>query len=192
MQPTTAEAHALLAYAGNVLDQALALAAAHEAPDAPAFAGHVGPHLRHVIEHYESLLGATGGNQVDYDRRERDPALERSPALARQRIRAIQQRLGQWPAEQLAAPLGVRGNIGLAGECSCAAASSFGRELLFVASHAVHHFALLQAHCRQHGIPIGADFGKAPATVAHERARAASTAHDTHEETPCPMPSPAA
>jgi hypothetical protein len=43
---------------------------------------------------------------------------------------------------------------------------------VFVASHAVHHFALLHAYCLQQGIPIGENFGKAPATVANERRRA--------------------
>lgn len=192
MQPTAADAQALLVYAGNVLGQALALAAAHEAPGTPPFADHVGPHLRHVIEHYESWLGAAGGQLIDYDRRARDAALERSPLLARARLLAIQQRLAHWPRLQLATPLRVRAGIGMAGESVCTTDSSFGRELLFVTSHAVHHFALLQVHCRQHGISIGADFGKAPATVAHERARAHATPHDIEEETPCPMATPAA
>lgn len=192
MQPTTADAQALLAYAGNVLGQALALAAAHEAPGAPPFADHVGPHLRHLIEHYESWLGAAGSQHIDYDRRARDAALERSPLLARARLLAIQQRLAHWPRLQLSTPLRVRACIGMAGESVCTTDSSFGRELLFVTSHAVHHFALLQVHCRQHGIPIGADFGKAPATVAHERARAPATPHDIEEKTPCPLATPAA
>jgi hypothetical protein len=192
MQHTSANAPELLAYASNVLGQALALAAAHERPGAPRYADHVGPHLRHVIEHYESWLGALGSPQIDYDRRARDAALERSPALARARLQTIQQRLAQWPTLQLTAPLRVHAGIGLAGESVCMAESSFGRELLFVTSHAVHHFALLQLHCRQHGISIGDDFGKAPATVAHERARATATPHDTAKETPCPLSTPAA
>lgn len=192
MQPFSADDENLLAYAGNVLGQALALAVAHERPGTPPFAEHVGPHLRHVIEHYESWLGALGSEQIDYDRRARDAALERSPALARTRLQAIQKRLVQWPRLQLAAPLRVRAGIGMAGESICLVDSSFGRELLFVTSHAVHHFALLQLHCRQHGISLGDDFGKAPATVAHERARATATPHDTAKETPCPLPTPAA
>ena len=46
---------------------------------------------------------------------------------------------------------------------------------------------------RQHGIPVGSDFGKAPATVSHERARAHATPpHDIEARTPCPMARPAA
>ena len=190
--PTFTDPDALRRFNHALLGQALALAALHQTPGVPAYAKPVGAHLRHVIEHYESWLGAAGGQHIDYDRRARDASLERSPALARARLQAIQQRLAHWPRAQLTMPLCVRACIGLAGEFPCTTDSSFGRELLFVTSHAVHHFALLQLHCRQHGIRIAADFGKAPATVAHERARAHATPHDIQEETPCPMATPAA
>lgn len=192
MQHPPAEAQALLAYAGHVVGQALALAAAHERPGTAPFAEHVGPHLRHVIEHFEAWLGAIGSPLIDYDRRARDASIERQPSLARARLQLIQQRLAQWPCWQLGTPVRVRAAIGVAGECSCTADSSFGRELLFVTSHAVHHFALLQLHCRQHGISMGADFGKAPATVAHERSLAHATPHDIEKEPPCLMAIPAA
>jgi hypothetical protein len=46
--------------------------------------------------------------------------------------------------------------------------STLGRELLFVSSHTVHHFALVAHYCKTAGVDLGADFGKAPATMAHE------------------------
>jgi hypothetical protein len=36
---------------------------------------------------------------------------------------------------------------------------------------------VLQPHCVQHGICVGATFGRAPATVAHERKQAAPAGH---------------
>jgi hypothetical protein len=48
-------------------------------------------------------------------------------------------------------------------------ASSVGRELVFLATHAVHHFAVLHVYCLQHGLIVDADLGRAPATLAHER-----------------------
>ena len=57
----------------------------------------------------------------------------------------------------------------LAGEFNFEVESSLGRELVFVASHAVHHYALLAAHLRQLGLPVPEGFGLAPATVAHAR-----------------------
>lgn len=158
----------LLQFSIGVLTQALALVVSHEQPGAPDYATPVGAHLRHVIEHYEALLWPAEPGSVDYDRRPRDRELERVPAVARARLEALQARLRQWSETPLDAPLKVRGLGGLAGDFEFAVASSSGRELVFVASHAIHHFALLRAHCMQHGISINAHFGRAPATVAHE------------------------
>lgn len=162
----------LLAFNQALLVQASMLAAAFTEPARPGFSGMVGPHLRHLIEHYEALLLRKPGAWVDYDRRARDAQLEASPALAQQRLLALQQHLAAWSAERLDAALWVRGRGGLAGEFEFTVASSAGRELAFLGSHSVHHFAILKAHCLQHGIALDADFGKAPATVAYERARA--------------------
>lgn len=167
-----ADMHPLLAFNRQMLDQSLALVAVHAGPGAPPYAGPVGSHLRHVIEHWDALVFPAQPGQVDYDARPRDAALESSPVVARRRLLALREQIAAWRADTLAAPVQVRGLCGLAGQWGFGAASSLGRELAFVASHAVHHFAFLKAHCQQHGIALDADFGKAPATVAHERERA--------------------
>ena len=51
-RPSFAE---LIAFNVAVIAQAQALVEAYRAR-AGTFAAHVGPHLRHIIEHYESLL----------------------------------------------------------------------------------------------------------------------------------------
>jgi hypothetical protein len=180
----------LLHHNRQVLDQALVLVIAHEEPGAPGYARPVGAHLRHVIEHYEALL-LRRGDIVDYDSRPRDGELERSPREARIRLQRLQQQLERSDAALLDVPVRVHGLCGTAGEMQFAVGSTVGRELAFVASHATHHFALLLDHCREHGIPAGADFGKAPATVAHERALrlAASPLHRSVsivKESSCP------
>ena len=175
----------LLQFSIEVLDQALALVGAHERPGAPAYATPVGAHLRHVIEHYEALLSPAEPGRIDYDQRPRDRELERQPAVARARLEALQARLRQWTDLQLDAPLQVRGLGGLAGDFEFAVESSVGRELVFVAGHAVHHYALLQSHCAQHGIFINAQFGRAPATVAHERSAPAASPKTTSKESSC-------
>ena len=175
----------LLQFSVDVLEQALALVASHELPTAPAYASPVGTHLRHVIEHYEALLSPAEPGCVDYDQRPRDRELEREPAEARARLEALQVRLLQWTDAQLDAPLQVRGLGGLGGDFDFAVESNAGRELVFVASHAIHHYALLQAHCKQHGIPISAEFGRAPATVAHEGSALSDSRQLSIRETPC-------
>lgn len=159
---------ALIDFNCQLLDQALALVAAHSGQHAPAYAGPVGSHLRHVIEHLEALVFDRPEGQVDYDSRRRDPVLERSPSLARERLLALQERLRAWPQAQLSSPVQVLGQTGPEGDLRFACGSSFGRELAFLASHTLHHFALLKSHCQQQGIAVDPNFGKAPATVAND------------------------
>ena len=170
MPPTdaTADLQRLLHFNHQVLAQAQALVVAHEGASAPAYDGPVGAHLRHVIEYYEALLLAPQPDRIDYDSRPRDRELEHRPDLASRRLFALRARLAAaGPAGDT--PLRIRGQGGITGDFHFDVASTFGRELVFVASHAVHHFALLLPYCRQHGIAIDATFGKAPATVAFER-----------------------
>ena len=177
----------LLAFNQQLLAQAHALAAAHHAARLPDYAAVAGAHLRHLIEHFEALLLPATAGAVDYDSRLRDAALQACPQLAQQRLQALHEQLDDWHAEMLDRPVQVMGRAGHQGEVGFNVASTIGRELAFVASHTVHHFALLADHCRQHGIHTPAHFGKAPATVAHERASCAVAAIRTtvHQESTC-------
>jgi len=175
----------------QTIDQALALVAAHRVAGGAAFEGTVGAHLRHVIEHYDALLFPAVAGEVHYDRRARDRALEQNPALAHARLQTLREHLAQHRLPDMNMPLRVHGVGGMVGELAFNVESSFGRELAFVAAHAVHHFALLQLHCLQNGIDLGADFGKAPATVAFEHDRATPSTLPT-KDTPCFATDPAA
>lgn len=187
------DAERLLRFNRELIDQALALVAAHDAPGAPAFAQRTGPHLRHVIEHYEALVLREAHSMVDYDRRPRDRTLERDAGLARARLSALKQQLADWSDAMLEQPLRVHGQGGPAGEFDFATGSSIGRELVFLASHATHHYALLQVYCEQHGIATDPNFGRAPATVAHALSdRADPIPADPNQEFECPTFQPAA
>jgi len=175
---------------GQLIADALALVAEHDVAGRPPYAGLVGAHIRHVIEHYEALLSPTLPGIVDYDQRPRDRELERNGSLARTRLMALHQHLSEWGHLDLDATVSVHGQAGLVGDLGFVVTSTIGRELVSVASHAVHHFALLHAHCLQHCIPTGENFGKAPATVAHERssdlANVPASQSNPRKESTCP------
>ena len=157
----------LIDYNLDVLAQALKVIAAHEAAPGSDFASHSGPHLRHVIEHYEAFVPQVASCSVDYDTRARDRAVERDMAVARARITALQGQLSQLDTSTITEPIAVHLRGGLGGEENFVSFSSLARELLFVASHATHHYALIQLHCKAQGILLGDDFGKAPDTLRH-------------------------
>ncbi len=179
----------LLTFNQRLIDQALALVAAHEISRPLRYAGPVGAHLRHIVEHYEALVFPADHGMVDYDSRARDRELEGNPALARKRLLALRARLDELVPLALLTVVQVHGQCGIAGEFNFAMTSCIGRELAFLASHTVHHFALLEPHCRQHGIPTPADFGQAPSTVAHARGSSPTRiSHPTQESTCSPPP----
>lgn len=176
----------LLQFNVDVLEQAVGLVAWFGQGGGPDYSTPVGAHLRHVIEHYEALLAPSDPGFVDYDQRPRDRELERQPVVALNRLKALQGLLRRTTDARLNAPLQVRGLGGLAGEFGFAVTSSIGRELVFVATHAIHHYALLKTHGERHGIPLDPGFGRAPATVAHERTANPARPPNPSRETSCP------
>ncbi len=132
------------------------------------FAKLLGPHLRHIIEHYEALIMPRCTGVADYDDRARDKEVERNSAVARNRLLSIRKHLATWLMSGTDTPIDVHGVGGATGEFIFSVKSTVGRELVFVASHAVHHFALLKVYCKEHGISTDANFGQAPSTVAHQ------------------------
>lgn len=131
----------------------------------------VGPHLRHVTDHYACFFDGLSRGLIDYDKRERDPTAETQLDVARQRIVALSARLADLSQQSLPPRLMVQ----LASAADAGAQQSWSspdRELQFLQSHAVHHYALIRLHLQDLGIDLGAAFGKAPSTLQYEAASA--------------------
>lgn len=128
----------------------------------------IGAHVRHLIEHYESLLRSTG--YTDYDQRSRDREVEQSPQSALSRIAGIRDSLRE------IVPLGRNTRMSVTYNCErngqvthLPLDSSLERELLFLVSHTVHHMALIAVLARARGIIVPESFGVAPSTLRHYR-----------------------
>jgi len=137
------------------------------APGPGGLRGGVGPHLRHVLDHYELLLEGIATQTVDYDVRARNTPAESDRRLALERLAGIARRLADMGEVDAARALVVKVDSGEAG-ARCEGASSVGRELQFLVSHTVHHFAVIAVLLRVRGIDPGRDFGVAPSTLKHE------------------------
>lgn len=141
------------------------------------FRAAVGPHARHVLDHYDALFCAlpTGpqSDTVNYDNRARDTRTEQDRQFAAQRIRKLMMDFEQLGQVNAASPVTVI--------CSTTpdrpaepVPSTLGRELQFLQSHCIHHLAVIAARAEVEGISLHPDFGKAPATIAQERSVGAS------------------
>ncbi len=134
------------------------------------FRGGVGSQFRHCIDFYECLLyGLENEDLVDYSARSREQRLETERTAAADRLEQIAQRLAAIDAGSLDRPLKVRSERpvdGIPEWCS----STLHRELQFLVSHTVHHYALIASLLERLGYKLEseyADFGIAPSTLAH-------------------------
>jgi uncharacterized damage-inducible protein DinB len=131
------------------------------------FNSSAGGHLRHVVEHYLSFLQGTETGEIDYEARARDPLIESDPRYAAAQLESIVERL-----ERLEADREVR----VREECAPAETVAWGgssmvRELEFLLSHTVHHYALIGVICQLGGHTLPKDFGMAPSTLRYLQAQ---------------------
>ncbi len=130
----------------------------------------VGAQLRHVIEHYQSFVGGLPHRAIDYDARPRDATIEASRHRAAAVLRELIGQLATVEGLPTETPVQVQMECDTGAERPNWAGSSVGRELQFLVSHSVHHFALIKLLVAGDGTPLDADFGIAPSTLSHGRA----------------------
>lgn len=137
--------------------------------DHPVFMSSVGKHIRHVLDFYAAFLSGIS-KRIDYDARQRDLRVETDRAIARERIdNAIAGILNAVPnAKATKRSVTVKNDVPPEnGEDAAFASSTIQRELLFLMSHTVHHFAIIAMilKLQDHSPPPG--FGVAPSTLLH-------------------------
>jgi hypothetical protein len=133
------------------------------------FASSMGGHYRHVLEHYEAFLAGWSGGRIDYEARPRDLAVETDLRVAQERTTRLAHRLASLRPETLPDSLLVRSESAGAQAAEVWAPSSPLRELEFLLSHSVHHYALVAVIARLQDRPVEADFGMAPSTLRHRQ-----------------------
>ncbi len=130
----------------------------------------IGGHLRHCLEHYQSFLDGLAQGKIDYDCRQRDFTLENKKEVALQKIEEVQKALCDLKSKKSPKEC----PIGLLIKMDCGDASfdpwqpsTLGRELQFLVSHTVHHFAMIGGICKGAQIELPQHFGVAPSTLKH-------------------------
>jgi hypothetical protein len=137
-------------------------------PNSP-FPGGVGAQLRHCIDFYDCLLTSLAAGRVDYTHRGRDPRLETDRDLAQKKIDALILALSRLGGEEAERELLVRTEAST-GSAEGWTRSTVRRELDFLVSHTIHHFALIVMLLDMHGFKIPQKlegFGVAPSTLRH-------------------------
>ena len=134
----------------------------------PHFASSAGTHIRHIVDHYLALKNHQQG-VVDYNTRHRFCAIENSKDKALAAIEELQAWLEHLPRSVLEQQVQVVSEISLVETVNCEVQSTIARELMFVSSHAVHHYAMLKLIANLQGVKLDDHFGLAPATLSFVR-----------------------
>ena len=138
----------------------------------PHFSSHIGQHMRHALDHYVALEKALKTGIVDYDVRQRDSDIETDRGIALATWHRLRQVLTDLFESGVDTKVTVKTEISSQQQLSVDVDSTLARELIFVASHAIHHFSLMGVIASLQGLEVPDLFGIAPATVSHQRMHA--------------------
>jgi uncharacterized damage-inducible protein DinB len=125
--------------------------------------GSIGEHVRHCLDHVATLLAADPSATLSYDRRHRGTAVETDPAEALRQILELKRALDAWSMRSLDEPVLVTSMISSTGD-AVTGWSTLARELAFVASHTIHHQAIIGVLLSIHGRAVPERFGHSPST----------------------------
>ena len=135
-------------------------------PVAPV-SSSVGGHVRHCLDHVESLLTGAQTGKMNYDERRRGTNVETERFAALEVIQRQESELKGLAWRDVDQPLALTALLA-AGTAPITVATSLGRELTFVLSHTVHHSALVAVIVKLLGTAVPERFGWAPATIDYQ------------------------
>jgi uncharacterized damage-inducible protein DinB len=126
----------------------------------------IGKHVRHIIDHYSALLSATAspGVLLDYESRDRELSLETDRRAGANRLSEILQTLRSRFSGSHADGLAMLHTSDSQGQV---VTTSVDRELVFLASHTIHHMAIIGMLAEQASVEVGAEFGVHPSTLRY-------------------------
>ena len=129
----------------------------------------VGMQFRHGLDFYFCLLEGLHTGEVDYECRRRDDRIAEDRLHAITRIDDLTEKLGNLSSPEAERSIRTRGEApaGATHDTAPWADSSVLRELQFLFSHTVHHYAIIRLLLSAKGFDAGEQFGVAPSTLRH-------------------------
>lgn len=135
----------------------------------PQFMSSAGAHIRHIIDYYQAFIDGIETGIIDYDSRRRNTAIEIEPQLAWNKLAQIKEKILTLDEQSLYQDIMLTTEVSIS-ECVVQQVpSSLARELIFVGSHAVHHFAMIKQISNMQQLALPNNFGIAPSTATHLR-----------------------
>ncbi len=144
----------------------------------PYVESSIGQHIRHIADIYSALLAGLDSTVVNYDVRRRGASVESMLEVAQDELQSFRDSFaGLLDVAKESddftiftnSRLSVKSEVQLSEQQFICIHSSFLRECVFAASHAVHHYALINVIAKLQNIEMQKDLGVAPATASFLR-----------------------
>lgn len=127
----------------------------------PFSSSGIGPHCRHIYDHYTCFLQGIKSHTVSYESRDRDVSLERHVSVVTSKFRELIDDLAQLSERDSNSVYSLEI---VHDDSSYCISTTIGRELQFLLSHTLHHFAMIRMMVVSLGVPVSKEFGMAPST----------------------------
>ncbi len=141
-------------------------------PHSNCYHSTIGGHLRHNLDHFLCFQAGVKSGKIDYDARSREEFLETNPEYAARKMLELTVFLGTLQREDFDRALKIKMDSGATHpETGPWSRSSLRRELQFLISHTIHHYAFIATLCSEDGSNLPKNFGVAPSTLRFRNAR---------------------
>ncbi|WP_077339067.1 hypothetical protein [Pseudocolwellia agarivorans] len=141
----------------------------------PNFISSAGSHIRHIIDHYQSVITGMETDLIDYDLRLRGSKVEENPQLAINKLDEIAAWMKSLTSSDLNRTIPLSTEVSTSNKEVQVVQTSVARELIFAGSHAVHHYAMITQITFAQTTTANTAFGIAPATATYLREKNAVT-----------------
>jgi len=131
----------------------------------------IGSHFRHNLDLFIAVRSGLETGIIDYDIRRRGHIVESDISVAIKEHISLKEWAKTITEQDLEKEVLIRSEALLSDKKTVETKSTIIRELLFSASHAVHHYALITAALRFSGVEIDKNIGYAPATASFLRTK---------------------
>ena len=119
----------------------------------------IGEHTRHCIELFQCLLSQYELGVINYDKRQRDLAIQSQTEVAKTALLSLLDQLDK-PNIDLVLEQDYDGN-------RIQITTTYQRELLYNLDHCVHHQALIKVALLSSSVQVDPNFGVARSTIAY-------------------------
>ena len=136
----------------------------------PFFMSSAGAHMRHILDHYYSIINGLKEGFIDYDKRSRGGTIETNITAAKSSISEITEFLTNLSSDDLQKTVNLSTEISVADKKVAVVGTTVAREIVFAGSHTVHHLATIKHIAQMQNIEVNKDLGIAPATATFLRA----------------------